>query len=48
MLDTFNEILTQNFSVNHPLLHGQYILAAGVTHNPIGATGCRNRFSQGC
>ncbi|WP_333649528.1 hypothetical protein [Candidatus Binatus sp.] len=34
MLDTFNEILTQNFSVNHPLLHGQYILAAGSHPQP--------------
>ena len=34
MLDTFNEILTQNFSVNHPLLHGQYILAVGSHAQP--------------
>jgi hypothetical protein len=34
MLDTFNEILTQNFSVNHPALTSQYLAAAGKHAQP--------------
>ena len=40
MLDTFNEILTQNFSTSHPLLHGPYVLAAGShAQTRLGQTG---------
>ena len=34
MLDTFNEILTQNFSLSHPLLRGPYLKAAGKNPQP--------------